>query len=205
MTGNKALLSQFEEKVGPHITFGDDNKGFTMGYGNLNVGNVIIKEISLAGGLKHNLLSINQFTDKGYNVEFVKNRCLITHKKIGELALSGVRKRSLFVVDMDSANKEKICYFCTKASSEESMLWHIKLSHLNFKAIKSLVKREMLRDILAPEFKQEEVCETCQKGKMKRSSHKSKEFSSITAPLQLIYMDLFGPVNVMSLSRKSMF
>ena len=50
MTGDKALLSQFEEKDGPHITFGDDNKGFTMGYGNLNVENVIIKEISLVGG-----------------------------------------------------------------------------------------------------------------------------------------------------------
>ena len=72
------------------------------------------------------------------------------------------------------------------------MLWHRKLSHLNFKAINSLVKREMLRDIPALEFKQEEVCEACQKGKMKRSSHKSKEFSSITSPLQLIHMDLFG-------------
>ena len=37
---------------------------------------------------------------------------------------------------------------------------------------------------------------------MKRSSHKSNEFSSITAPLQLIHMDLFGPVNVMFLSKK---
>ena len=60
----------------------------------------------------------------------------------------------------------------------------------------------MLRDIPALEFKKEEVCEACQKGKMKRSSHKSKEFSLITAPLQLIHMDLFGPVNVMSLSKK---
>ena len=40
------------------------------------------------------------------------------------------------------------------------------------------------------------------KGKMKRSSHKSKEFSSITAPLQLIHVDLFDPINVMSLSKK---
>ena len=32
MTGDKAL-SQSEEKVGPQITFGDNSKGFTMGYG----------------------------------------------------------------------------------------------------------------------------------------------------------------------------
>ncbi|KAL8124807.1 hypothetical protein AgCh_012454 [Apium graveolens] len=43
------------------------------------------------------------------------------------------------------------------------------------------------------EFAQIEVCEACQKGKMKRSSHKSKTVNSISAPLQLIHMDLFGP------------
>ncbi|KAL8104186.1 hypothetical protein AgCh_028427 [Apium graveolens] len=43
------------------------------------------------------------------------------------------------------------------------------------------------------EFAQVEVCEACQKGKMKRSSHKSKTLNSISAPLQLIHMDLFAP------------
>ena len=46
------------EKVVPVVTFGDDNKGFTTGYGNLEIGNVIIENISLVDGLKHNLLGI---------------------------------------------------------------------------------------------------------------------------------------------------
>ncbi|KAL8100067.1 hypothetical protein AgCh_032362 [Apium graveolens] len=33
------------------------------------------------------------------------------------------------------------------------------------------------------EFAQDEVCDACQKGKMKRSSHKSKTVNSISAPL----------------------
>ena len=141
MADDKALLSQFEEKVGPQITFGDNSKCFTMGYGNLDVENVIIKDISLVGGLKHNLLSISQFIDKGYKVEFVKNRFLIFQKKIGELPFPGGRKGILFVAYLDYANKEKVCYFYTKVST----MWYRKLSHLNFKAINSLVKREMLR------------------------------------------------------------
>ena len=52
------------------------------------------------------------------------------------------------------------------------------------------------------EFTQEGLCEACEKGKSKRASHRSKEMTSITDPLQLIHMDLFGPVNVMSLSGK---
>ena len=40
------------------------------------------------------------------------------------------------------------------------------------------------------EFCKEGLCEACEKRKSKKASHRSKD------------MDLFGPVNVMSLSRK---
>ena len=43
MTGDRALLSNLVEKVGPWVTFGDDNKGFTEGYGSLEIGNVVLK------------------------------------------------------------------------------------------------------------------------------------------------------------------
>ncbi|KAL8109919.1 hypothetical protein AgCh_025860 [Apium graveolens] len=62
-------------------------------------------------------------------------------------------------------------------------MWHKKLSHLNYKAINTLVKKELVRDMPNLEFAQNEVCETCQKGKMKKSSHKSKTVDSITAHL----------------------
>ncbi|XP_074346879.1 uncharacterized protein LOC141685688 [Apium graveolens] len=54
----------------------------------------------------------------------------------------------------------------------------------------------------ALEFAQNEICEACQKGKIKRFSHKRKVVNSNNAPLQLIHMNLFGPVNVMFISRK---
>ncbi|KAL8148466.1 hypothetical protein AgCh_005730 [Apium graveolens] len=51
------------------------------------------------------------------------------------------------------------------------------------------------------ELAQVEVCDACQRGRMKRSSHKSKSENSMSTPLQLIHMDLFGSVNVLSISR----
>ena len=33
MTGNKELLSDYEEKLGGSVTFGDDRKGQIKGYG----------------------------------------------------------------------------------------------------------------------------------------------------------------------------
>jgi hypothetical protein len=81
MTGERALLTDVVEKAGPVVTFGDNSKGITDGYGRLVNGNVIIDEVSCVTGLEHNLLSISQFCDKGYQVLFDKKKCLISHKK----------------------------------------------------------------------------------------------------------------------------
>ncbi|KAL8101228.1 hypothetical protein AgCh_033198 [Apium graveolens] len=52
MTGDFTLLTEFKERVGPSITFGDDSKGYTMGYGLISKDNVIIEEVALVDGLK---------------------------------------------------------------------------------------------------------------------------------------------------------
>ena len=51
MTGNKALLSDFVEKAGPSVSYGDGNIGKTLGYGNINLGNVIIETVALSQDL----------------------------------------------------------------------------------------------------------------------------------------------------------
>ena len=40
MTGDSTLLTEFKERAGPSITFGDDNKGYTVGYGLISKDNV---------------------------------------------------------------------------------------------------------------------------------------------------------------------
>ena len=152
MTGDRALLSNVVEKAGPVVTFGDNSKGLTQGYGSLQAGNVIIENVSVVQGLQHNLLSISQFCDKGYGVLFDKEKCQILHKKNGLPALQGVRKGNLFVADLQSRSKDEVNYFYAKASTDESWLWHKRLSHLNFKTMNSLVKRELVRGLPQMEF-----------------------------------------------------
>ena len=64
MTGDSTLLKEFVEKDGPSITFGDDNKGYTMGHGLISKENFIIESVAIVDGIKHNLLSINQLCDE---------------------------------------------------------------------------------------------------------------------------------------------
>ena len=51
-------------------------------------------------------------------------------------------------------------------------------------------------------FAKESLCSACEKGKLTRATFRSKQVSSISAPLQLLHMDLFGPVNIQSISGK---
>ncbi len=65
MTHNKHLLSCFQAKEGHKVVFGDNSYGLTKGVGTLIVGDVHITEVYYVEGLKHNLLSVSQFCDKG--------------------------------------------------------------------------------------------------------------------------------------------
>ena len=103
------------------------------------------------------------------------------------------------MADLFFASKGEARCFYNKASTEDSWLRHKRLSHLNFKTMNSLVKRELVRGFPDMKFCKEGLCEACEKGKSKKVSHISKDSTSIIEPL---HMDLFSPVNVMFLSRK---
>ena len=81
-TTDLTLLTEFMERDGPSITFRDDNKGYTMGYNFISKENVIIESVALVNRLKHNMLSISQLCDKGNEVWFTKEACVISDKTI---------------------------------------------------------------------------------------------------------------------------
>ena len=155
MTGDSTLLTRFEERAGPSITFGDDSKGYTKGYGLISKGNVIIEEVALVDGLKHNLLSISQLCDRGYQVCFTSEACIVSHKKDGNVILSGNRKGNVYIADFNSTSAVSMTCLFSKASNEESWLWHKKLSHINFKTLNELVKKRLVRGLPELEFSKE--------------------------------------------------
>ncbi|XP_063937502.1 uncharacterized protein LOC135147810 [Daucus carota subsp. sativus] len=116
MTGDRALLSNVIESAGPIVTFGDNSKGRTTGYGNLLAENVIIEKFLW---LKD---SSTIFYDKGFQVNFVKEKYLISHTKDDRLALCGVRKANLYVADLNSGTTDEDNCFYSKASPEDSWL-----------------------------------------------------------------------------------
>ena len=202
MTGNKSMLLEFVEKAGPSVSYGDGNLGQTLGYDNIVLGNVIIEKVGLVSGLKHNLLSISQITDRGYHVSFMEEHCEIISKKTDKIVLTGYRHGNIYVANLSSNTDGNVTCLLSKASVNDSWIWHKKLSHLNFCNLNDLVRKDLVRGLPKVLYNPDGLCDACHEAKQSRTSFKNKTESSIEEPLHLLHLDLFGHVNVLSINRK---
>nr|GEU31427.1 retrovirus-related Pol polyprotein from transposon TNT 1-94 [Tanacetum cinerariifolium] len=87
-----------------------------------------------------------------------------------------------------------------KASPTQAWLWHQRLSHLNFDYIHLLLKKDVV--IGLPKLIKDQLCSSCEMSKAKRSSFKSKDVPSSKGRLNLLHMDLCGPMRVASINGK---
>ncbi|GJX12840.1 retrovirus-related pol polyprotein from transposon TNT 1-94 [Tanacetum coccineum] len=113
------------------------------------------------------------------------------------------RKDNMYIVDLKNVVPQGgLTYLFAKATPDESNLWHRRLGHVNFKTMNKLVRGNLVRGLPSKLFKINQTCVACQKGKQHRASCKTKTVSSISQPLQMLHMDLFGPTFVKSLMKK---
>ena len=81
MTGDKNKFTSLTLKDGGNVKFGDNSKGKIIGIVNISkTHSLVIEDVLLVDGLKHNLLSISQLCDKGYNVIFKSIMCIIVNE-----------------------------------------------------------------------------------------------------------------------------
>ncbi|KAI3685523.1 hypothetical protein L6452_34771 [Arctium lappa] len=96
---------------------------------------------------------------------------------------------------------KQVC-LVSKASMQQSWLWHRRLSHLNFRYINKLVSGKLVNELPKLKYVKEHMCAACEKGKMKRDPHKPKPEPSTISPLELLHVDLCGPMRTQSLGGK---
>ncbi|GKD80566.1 putative ribonuclease H-like domain-containing protein, partial [Tanacetum coccineum] len=208
MTGNKCYLTEYEDYDGGFVSFGD-GKGRISRKGKIKTGTLDFDNVYFCKELKYNLFSVSQICDKKNNVLFTDTECLVLSSDFKLLDESQVllrvpRKDNIYSVDLKSVvpTKGLTCLFA-KATIDESNLWHRRLGHINFKNINKLVKGNLVRGLPSKIFENDHSCVACQKGKQHKASCKAKLVNSISKPLHMLHMDLFGPTNVKSLMKKS--
>lgn len=68
--------------------------------------------------------------------------------------------------------------------------------------LKKVIKLDLVRGLPLKKMELDDTCGACVKDKQIKSSFKPKDKVSTTQPLELIHIDLFGPINMLSLGRK---
>ncbi|GJR42818.1 putative ribonuclease H-like domain-containing protein [Tanacetum coccineum] len=209
MTGNMSYLSDFKEFDGGYVTFGGGAKGGKItGKGTLKTGKLDFEDVYFVKELQFNLFSVSQMCDKKNSVLFTDTGCFVLSPDFkladeSQVLLKVPRKNNMYSVDMKNiVPKESLTCLVAKATLDESMLWHRRLGHVNFKTINKLVKENLVRGLPSKHFENDQTCVACLKGKQHKASCKSKIQNSITQPLFMLHMDLFGPTFVSSLMNK---
>ncbi|GJV77122.1 retrovirus-related pol polyprotein from transposon TNT 1-94 [Tanacetum coccineum] len=150
-----------------------------IGYGDYQLGNIIISRLYYFEGLGHNLFSVGKFCDADLEVTFWKDTCFIRNLDGVDL-LSRSRDTNLCIISLDDMLKTSLICLLSKASKTKSWLWHHRLMHLNFGTLNKLAKD----------------------GKSKKSSHQPKAKDTNQEKLYLLHMDLCGLMRMESINEK---
>ncbi|GJS12627.1 putative ribonuclease H-like domain-containing protein [Tanacetum coccineum] len=209
MTGNKAYLSDYEDYNGGFVAFGSDPKGGKItGKGKIRTANLDFDDVYFVDELKFNLFSVSQMCDKKNSVLFTDTECLILSPSFklldeNQVVLRAPRQNGVYSLDLKNiVPSGGITCLYANATTDESKLWHRRLGHVNFKNINKLVKGHLVRGLPSKVFVNDHTCVACKKGKQHKASCKAKLERTIRKPLELLHMDLFGPVSVESINKK---
>ncbi|GKE20781.1 retrovirus-related pol polyprotein from transposon TNT 1-94, partial [Tanacetum coccineum] len=155
------------------VRFKNDQVAKIMGYGDYQLGNVIISMVYYVEGLGHNLFSIGQFCDADLEVTFQENTCYIRNLEGVDL-LSGSKDTNLYTISLDNMLKTSL-----------------------------ISKDGLARGIPKLKFQKDHLCSACALGKSKKSSHQPKAEDTNKEKLYLLHMDLCGPMRVESINGKN--
>nr|GEV88433.1 hypothetical protein [Tanacetum cinerariifolium] len=89
------------------------------------------------------------------------------------------RQHNMYSIDLNNIvpHKDLTC-LVAKAFADESMLWHRRLGHLNFKKMYKFVRHNLVKGLPSKCFENDHTCVACLKGKQHKASCKTKDETS---------------------------
>ncbi|GJU89669.1 ribonuclease H-like domain-containing protein [Tanacetum coccineum] len=165
MTGNKALLTDYQDIDGGFVAFGGSTRGGKItGIGKIRTNKIDFEDVFFVKELKFNLFSVSQMCDKKNSILFTETECLVLSpdfKLIDEsqVLLRVPRQNNMYNFDLKNVvpSRDLTCLFA-KATIDESKLWHRRLGHVNFKTMNKLVKGNFVRGLLSKTFENDHTC-----------------------------------------------
>src|SRR4051812_20542764 len=153
MTGRKDYLRDYRTLTNAgKVKYGNNETGDIKGYGMITNRELSIRKVAYVEGLQHNLISVSQLVvGSGMKVTFDENGSVIKEKKTKKVILKSKRDGEMYPINMTPIMRKPSVCLLTKATSDNSWLWHRRLSHMNFRDINKLMVGDLVRGL--PPFK----------------------------------------------------
>jgi hypothetical protein len=200
MTGERSMFSSYSPTTdsSENIIFGDNSKGDVIGLGKVAITlEHSISDVLHVDSLSYNLLSVSQLCEKGFNCLFTDKGVEVFSREDSSIVFTGRLKNKLYLVDFNKS--EPTLETCLVAKSSMGWLWHRRLAHVGMRNLAKLQKDNHILGLTNIDFDKDRICSACQAGKQVGVPHPPKSIMTTTQPLELIHMDLFGPVAYLSI------
>ncbi|KAK1618092.1 hypothetical protein QYE76_023609 [Lolium multiflorum] len=203
MTGGKNLVKELRPNINNiTVSFGDNSTSEVLGFGKVVVAhNITLVDVMLVKTLGYNLLSVSALGKMGFAVFIDNDIVVLLWSKTLKVAFVGYHEHNLYVVDFSGTTTSNA--MCLFGKADVGWLWHRRLAHVNMRTLQSLHKGNHIVGLMENvSFAKDRVCRACVEGKMHDSPHPSKTIISSKRILELLHVDLFGPVTHASLGAK---
>jgi hypothetical protein len=133
----------------------------------------------------------------GYNCLFTNKGVTIFRRSDSFFAFKDVLRGKLYLVDFISEEVELDKCLITKTNM--GWLCHRRLANVGMRNLHKLQKDGHILGLINIVFQKDRSCGACQAEKQVGAHHHVKNIMTTTRPLEILQMDLFGPVAYISI------
>jgi hypothetical protein len=197
MCGDRNFFAKLNELQKSQVILADGQKLISAGIGEGVLHNIMddgqnqqikLLDVLYVPELKGNLISVKKLTDKGFEVHFKDDQCLIV--KDGKTVTQATEDKGLYYLQLiqtalktSEVNEAKCIHF-----------WHNRFGHRDPNAVRILEKHNIAEGIDIKPCDVFGACECCIKAKMSKKSVPKKSESRASEILELIHTDVCGPM-----------
>lgn len=206
------LFDTMSPANGQTVTFGDGTTVEAAGVGKVQLcvlmdgehQHISLQDVLYVPQATTNLFSVQQATNKGAIVTFTNDgNCHVLYggKPAVPVFKSTVERNNLYLIKTTSncSDKGAVAAMATTATPQ---LWHRRFGHIGYSSLAKMASGNMVTGINLDQAEikaaHNMVCDTCALSKQPRA-HFSSSSSRASSVLELVHMDVVGPMEEMSL------
>lgn len=196
MTGDLEKFRTLDEKITGKVRFGDDSTVEIKGKGTIlfqckSGDQWALTEVFFIPKLRSNLISLGQLTETGHKVVLDDEMLDVFEKNPFRLIMKVDRTLNrMYKIELKIA--APVCFLAS--ISDEAWLWHGRLGHTNFHSLKLLSKKKMAEGVPTISHP-DQLCRACLSTKQPRSSYPKVANWRAQKKLELVHVDLCGPIS----------